>query len=83
MIKGDWRRPCKVPKSQFDANWDAIDWGDDGKMVIHSCLILCPECGGICQAEVEQLPGEPFATYLHECEYCEYVIMESDWEEVS
>jgi len=40
--------------------------------------IVCPECGKIQNAKVEHTI--PFATYIHECERCEYIIMESEWQ---
>ena len=39
--------------------------------------IKCPECNTIQNAEVELTI--PFATYIHECEKCGYIIMESEW----
>lgn len=39
--------------------------------------IICPECGQIQYAKVEDTI--PFATYIHECEKCKYIIMESEW----
>ena len=43
-------------------------------------MIRCPECATV-QAAVVQ-PGIPFATYIHHCVSCEYIIMESEWDEV-
>lgn len=40
--------------------------------------IVCPECGQIQYAKVEDTI--PFPTYIHECEKCEYIIMESEWQ---
>lgn len=42
--------------------------------------IKCPECGTIQDAIVEHT--FPFSTYVHHCENCGYVIMESEWEEI-
>ena len=42
--------------------------------------IKCPECGEVQDAQVEH--GVPFFTYLHWCQNCEYVIMESEFIEV-
>lgn len=42
--------------------------------------IRCPECGKIQEAKVEHT--YPFATYVHFCVKCEYVILESEWQEV-
>ena len=39
--------------------------------------IKCPECGKICNATV--LASWPWPTYIHHCEHCQYIIMESDW----
>lgn len=43
--------------------------------------IRCPECLEVQGAVVEMT--EPWATRVHECEGCHYVIMESEWDEVS
>ena len=43
-------------------------------------IIKCPECKTIQAAIVED--SIPFGTFIHECEKCNYVIMESDWEVV-
>lgn len=40
--------------------------------------IRCPECGTVQEAEVEATI--PWFTYIHTCEKCGYVIMESEWE---
>ena len=42
--------------------------------------IKCPECGTIQDAIVEHTI--PFDTYIHFCEKCGFVIMESEWEEI-
>lgn len=42
--------------------------------------IICPECGEICKAEVKE--AFPFLDFTHICEYCGYMIMESEWEVV-
>lgn len=46
----------------------------------HEEVICCPECGTVQVANV--LHSVPFATYIHHCIHCEYVIMESDWDRV-
>ena len=50
---------------------------DDGK---NSEKIICPECGYIQYAKVEDTI--PFPTYIHECKKCKYIIMESEWQRV-
>ena len=40
--------------------------------------IVCPECGKVQKAKVKHTI--PFPTYIHECEKCEYIIMESEWQ---
>lgn len=47
---------------------------------VHPVVIKCPECKTIQGAIVEN--SMPFATFIHICEKCDYVIMESEWEEV-
>lgn len=43
-------------------------------------LIRCPNCCKRCEAVVEKTL--PFHTYIHECEHCDYVITESEWEPI-
>lgn len=45
---------------------------------IKEVKIECPECGSI-EIAVEDYTTAPFPTYLHRCNKCEYVIMESEW----
>lgn len=45
---------------------------------IKEVKIECPECGSI-EIAVEDYTTEPFPTYLHRCNKCGYVIMESEW----
>jgi len=42
--------------------------------------IKCPECNEFQNAKV--IHSEPFYTYIHTCIKCEYIIMESEWNEV-
>jgi len=42
--------------------------------------IKCPECGTVQDAIEEQ--SIPFWIYVHHCEKCKYIIMESEWERV-
>jgi phage FluMu protein Com len=46
----------------------------------HIELIKCPECNTIQEAKVEH--SIPWNTYIHHCKWCEYVIMESEWDKV-
>lgn len=48
---------------------------------INEVKIECPECGSI-ETAIEDHTTEPFSTYLHSCNKCGYVIMESEWKEV-
>jgi C4-type Zn-finger protein len=50
-------------------------------MKSHSETIRCPECGQEQKAKV--LHTIPFTTYIHECIKCNYVIMESEWDEIN
>ena len=45
---------------------------------IKEVKIECPECGSI-EIAVEDYTTAPFPTYLHRCNKCDYVIMESEW----
>jgi hypothetical protein len=45
---------------------------------IKEVSIECPECGSI-EIAVEDYTTAPFPTYLHRCNKCEHVIMESEW----
>lgn len=42
--------------------------------------IICPECGKVQKAKIKHTV--PFDTYIHECEKCKYIIMESEWQRV-
>lgn len=46
----------------------------------HEEKIICPECKSIETATV--LHTFPWATFIHECSKCKYVIMESEWEKL-
>lgn len=50
-------------------------------METHKEIIKCPNCGHIREATAEMT--KPFATYIHTCVKCGYVITESEWEKVS
>lgn len=50
---------------------------DNEKANTHDEVIQCPECGKRQIATV--LLTVPFATYIHHCLECEYIITESDW----
>jgi transcription elongation factor Elf1 len=44
---------------------------------IQTDLIKCPSCNHEQLADV--LATYPFHTFIHTCEKCEYIIMESEW----
>lgn len=46
-------------------------------MQSHIDIIKCPNCSHIQSATV--LHSIPFSTFIHDCEKCKYVIMESEW----
>lgn len=46
-------------------------------MQTHIDIIICPECNTEQPAKVEQT--FPWWTYVHYCENCSYLIMESEW----
>ena len=46
---------------------------------INEVKIECPECGSI-EVAVEDYTTAPFPTFLHSCNKCGYVIMESEWQ---
>ncbi len=45
--------------------------------------IRCPECNFVQDAKIEFYEGDPWQTYVHTCTQCKYVIMESEWNEVT
>ena len=47
---------------------------------IYPVIINCPECNTV-QAAIIELTF-PFATFIHHCVTCGYIIMESEWNEV-
>lgn len=49
-------------------------------MNTHTETIWCPNCEAVQKATVEETL--PWWTYIHECEKCGYVIMESEFNRV-
>lgn len=47
------------------------------KVESHKEVIICPECETEQSAEV--LHTWPWASYVHVCTNCNYIIMESEW----
>lgn len=41
--------------------------------------IVCPECWFTQKATVTHRKGDPWPTFIHECERCGYLIVESEW----
>lgn len=48
---------------------------------IKEVKIECPECGSI-EIAIEDYTTAPFPTFLHSCNKCGHVIMESEWDVV-
>lgn len=44
-------------------------------------FITFPKCGNTQRAEIEFKPWMPFPSQVHECEHCDYMILESEWQE--
>lgn len=44
--------------------------------------IICPKCEAVQAARVDHAPNCIWAIYVHHCAECQYVIMESEWEQV-
>lgn len=55
------------------------DW--HARMHSHTEQIKCPECGKAQNAKV--VHTLPWETRIHHCEKCEYVIMESEWDQIT
>lgn len=53
-----------------------------GESVFVPRKIICPNCGKVCDAEVETNEDAPFNSFVHECEHCGHMITESEWMEV-
>lgn len=49
---------------------------------IQEVKIECPSCGSI-EIAIEDYTTVPWHTYIHRCNKCDYVIMESEWERVN
>lgn len=83
-----WRRGSEIempnPKNLGLAIDYAIKFMQEVKtdIEITKVKIECPYCREICDAEVKDTEGAPFADYTHQCKYCCYLISESEWEEV-
>jgi C4-type Zn-finger protein len=43
--------------------------------------IKCPVCNKIQEAIIKDIV--PYSSYIHECNNCNYIIMESEWEEIN
>lgn len=46
----------------------------------HIETIICPDCESVQRAEV--VHTQPWYSYVHVCDNCEYIIMESEWDRV-
>lgn len=83
-----WRRGSEIempnPKDLGLAIDYAIKFMQEVKtdIEITKVKIECPNCGEICDAEVVDIEGSPFADYTHQCEHCDFWITESEWEEI-
>ena len=44
-------------------------------------IIKCPECESVQDAIIEHTI--PFYTYIHQCERCNYIIMESEFNQIN
>lgn len=53
-------------------------WNFEG---VKEVKIKCPECGSI-ELAAENYTTVPFPVFLHECQKCGFVIMESDWDRI-
>ncbi len=62
--------PEPIPAKGKLSFWDYLG--------IKEVKIECPECGSI-EIAVEDYTTEPFPTFLHSCNKCGAVIMESEW----
>lgn len=50
---------------------------------IRTDVIRCPRCETVQYADVEKTPYAPRPAFVSGCVKCEYVITESEWNEVS
>ena len=48
--------------------------------MIKKVKVICPVCGREVPGEIEVMI--PWNSYNAYCDHCEYIIMESEWEEV-
>ena len=48
--------------------------------VIRTEKIECPECYTVQEANVTYRDGDPFPAFIHHCEKCHHIIMESEWQ---
>lgn len=53
---------------------------DTDKEGMHYDRIICPNCGTEQVAQV--LHTAPWYSYVHECQDCQYIITESEWNSV-
>ena len=53
------------------------------KMITRVDTIKCPNCGHIQEVELEEPKAYPYwYSLVHDCEKCNYTIMESEWDKV-
>lgn len=48
----------------------------------HDVQIICPSCISPQSSKEVWFESDPFPTYVHTCTECDYVITESEWDEV-
>ena len=51
-------------------------------IIVRTDRIECPRCRILNEAVVTQDDGDPWPSFVHTCERCGYIIMESEWQEV-
>lgn len=69
---------CRQMRDEYEARITAIlaagiEWKRNE-------LIVCPSCDAQQMATVTKHASHPWPSYVHTCEACGYVIMESEWQ---
>lgn len=78
-IDGD--QVYRVGKKEAGRLLDGVEWSQFPTATRQT--IICPKCEAVQPARVDHAPNDVWAIYVHHCTECQYVIMESEWEQVN
>jgi hypothetical protein len=82
MQRQRWERLGDIAQKALDAATPKQPEAEPETKVLRTDTIICTECGHIQKADVTYTQGDPWPSYVHWCEKCNYIIMESEWQTV-